>query len=107
VVFSIGTRGDAAVCLRQALDVREDAIVSFRLAKPGAVIAFDDYLWNDLQRKQSGAARPAIDAFFALYSKKPEGLESSYQVWMRKLTDEPRSHRRAGFDSEEAHLRHL
>jgi predicted O-methyltransferase YrrM len=37
-----------------AIDVLEDAILSFRLAKPGSVIAFDDYLWNDPQHNQLG-----------------------------------------------------
>jgi hypothetical protein len=31
------------------IDVLEDAVLSFLLAKPGAIIAFDDYLWNDPQ----------------------------------------------------------
>ncbi|MGC1833072.1 MAG: class I SAM-dependent methyltransferase, partial [Candidatus Acidiferrales bacterium] len=29
------------------LNVLQDAVLSFALAKPGAIIAFDDYLWND------------------------------------------------------------
>jgi hypothetical protein len=69
------------------VDVLEDAILSFRLAKPGAIIAFDDYLWNDPQHNQAGVPQPAIDAFLALYSKKLDVLESGYQVWLRKLTD--------------------
>jgi tetratricopeptide (TPR) repeat protein len=69
------------------VDVLEDAILSFRLAKPGAVIAFDDYLWNNPQHNQAGVPKPAIDAFLALYSKKLEVLESNYQVWLRKLND--------------------
>ena len=69
------------------VDVLEDAILSFRLAKPGAIIAFDDYLWNDPQHNQHGVPKPAIDAFLALYSNKLEVLESGYQIWLRKLTD--------------------
>lgn len=68
-------------------DVLEDAVLSFRLAKPGAIIAFDDYLWNDPQHNQNGVPQPAIDAFLTLYTKKIAILESGYQVWLRKLTD--------------------
>jgi hypothetical protein len=68
-------------------DVLEDAVLSFRLAKPRAVIAFDDYLWDDPQHNQNGVPKPAIDTFLALYSSKLEVLESGYQIWLRKLTD--------------------
>jgi Methyltransferase domain len=51
-------------------DVLEDAVQSFRLAKPGAIIAFDDYVWNDPQHNQHGVPKPAIDAFLTLYAKK-------------------------------------
>ena len=69
------------------VDVLEDAILSFRLAKPRAVIALDDYLWDDPQHNQNGVPKPAIDTFLALYTSKLEVLESGYQVWLRKLTD--------------------
>jgi len=68
-------------------EVLEDAVQSFPLAKPGAIIAFDDYLWNDPNHNQHGVPKPAIDAFLTLYSRKLEILESSYQVWVRKLSD--------------------
>ncbi len=41
-----------------ATDVLEDAVLSFRLAKPGAVIAFDDYLWNDPQHNKTASPSP-------------------------------------------------
>jgi Methyltransferase domain len=69
------------------IDVLEDAVLSFRLAKPGAIIAFDDYLWNDPQHNQLGVPKPAIDAFVAIYAKNIEVLESGYQIWLRKRTD--------------------
>ncbi|MGA7854486.1 MAG: class I SAM-dependent methyltransferase [Candidatus Acidiferrales bacterium] len=68
-------------------NVLEDAILSFALAKPGAIIAFDDYLWNDPKHNQDGVPKPAIDAFTALYARKLELLETSYQVWLRKISD--------------------
>jgi len=69
------------------VDVLEDAILSFRLARTGAIIAFDDYLWDDPQHNQLGVPKPAIDTFLALYATKIEVLESAYQIWLRKLTD--------------------
>jgi predicted O-methyltransferase YrrM len=67
------------------LNVLEDAVLAFRLAKAGAVIAFDDYLWDDPAACQDGTPRPAIDFFLQVYAAKVEVLEHAYQVWVRKL----------------------
>ena len=69
------------------LHVIEDAVLSFRLAKVGAVIGFDDYLWNDQAANEHGTPKPAIDFFLQVYAPKVEVLEHGYQVWMRKLSD--------------------
>jgi hypothetical protein len=69
------------------VDVLEDAILSFRVARTGAIIAFDDYLWDDPQHNRLGVPKPAIDTFLAFYASKIEVLESAYQIWLRKLTD--------------------
>lgn len=81
----------------QTIDVLEDAVLAFRLAKPGAVIGFDDYLWdNRPPRSLLGVPKPAIDAFLAIYvgasryEPVAEVLENGYQVWLRKLSDETR-----------------
>lgn len=81
----------------QTIDVLEDAVLVFRLAKPGAIIAFDDYLWdNRPPRSAFGVPKPAIDAFLAIYvhadryEPVAEVLEHGYQVWIRKLSDETR-----------------
>jgi predicted O-methyltransferase YrrM len=72
------------------VDVMEDAVSAFRLAKSGAVIAFDDYQWDDPNFKQSGVPKPAIDAFLALYAHPTrydplvDVLEMGWQVWVRK-----------------------
>jgi hypothetical protein len=60
------------------VDVLEDAILSFRLARPGAIIAFDDYLWDDPQHNQHGVPKPTIDTSLALHAPKIEVLESAY-----------------------------
>ena len=69
------------------IDVLEDAVLSFRLAKIGAVIAFDDYLWDDPRWNQEGTPKPAIDAFLDIYKSKLEILQRTHQVWIRKLSD--------------------
>ncbi len=69
------------------IEVLEHAVLSFRLAKPAAIIAFDDYLWNDPQHNQLGVPKPAIDTFLALYAKNIDLLESGYQIWLRKRAD--------------------
>ena len=68
--------------------VLEDAVLSFRSAKIGAVIAFDDYLWEDPAFAADGFAKPAVDAFLSIYASRIEILEISHQVWIRKLRDD-------------------
>lgn len=69
------------------VDVLEDAVLSFRLAKREGLIAFDDYPWNDSRCNQEGTPKPAIDAFLALYRDKITVLEIGWQVWIRKQRD--------------------
>jgi predicted O-methyltransferase YrrM len=69
------------------VDVLEDAVLAFRLAKQGAPIAFDDYLWDDPQFNQEGVPKPAVDAFLEIYGKKITVLDFGYQVWVRKERD--------------------
>jgi predicted O-methyltransferase YrrM len=69
------------------VDVLEDAVFSFRLAKVGAIIGFDDYLWDDPGYNQEGTPKPAIDAFLNVYAKKIKVLQKEFQVWVRKLAD--------------------
>ena len=75
------------------VDVIEDAILAFQLAKVGAVIAFDDYLWDAPPWNVYGVPKPALDAFLSIYAHpsryRPlvEVLESGRQIWIRKLAD--------------------
>jgi len=70
-------------------DVMEDAVLSFRLLKHGGIMAFDDYLWNDPKWGREGYPKPAIDAFLDAFKARLEVLEKSYQVWLRKMNDQP------------------
>jgi len=70
-----------------ACDVLEDAVLAFRRVKPGGVIGFDDYLWNDPKYNEHGTPKPAIDAFLECFAHKVTVLEHGYQVWVRKTSD--------------------
>jgi len=69
------------------IEVLEDAVFSFRLARTGAILCFDDYLWDDPTRNSEGTPKISIDAFLEIYRKKIEVLERKFQVWVRKLSD--------------------
>jgi predicted O-methyltransferase YrrM len=53
----------------QTIDVLEDAVAAFRLAKIGALIAFDDYEWDAPPWNEFGVPKPVIDAFLAMYGR--------------------------------------
>lgn len=62
-----------------AADVLEDAVLSFRLLKPGGIMIFDDYEW----RKYADplwAPKPAIDAFLGIYAGQYDLVLKNYQV---------------------------
>jgi predicted O-methyltransferase YrrM len=69
------------------IDVWEDATHSFRLAKVGAIIAFDDFKWRDWSIRSEGFPKPAIKAFLKIYRPKLQILAKNYQVWVRKLAE--------------------
>lgn len=69
------------------VEVLEDAVLAFRLAKVGAIISFDDYLWDDPKFARHGTPRMAVDAFLQVYAQKLEVLETGYQVWIRKTSE--------------------
>jgi predicted O-methyltransferase YrrM len=73
----------------RACDVIGDAVLAFRLLKPGGVIAFDDYLWSPFRR---GAEDPlstpkmAVDAFTTLFARQARVLAGLplYQLYVQK-----------------------
>jgi|SRR5579872_1447676 len=65
-------------------DVIIDAVLGFKLLKPGGVVVFDDALWayySDPYRNP----KPAIDFFLQAYSRELRVLEKGYQVSIQKL----------------------
>ena len=55
-----------------------DAVNSFRYAKVGGIILFDDYNWNDVHNA-------GIDKFLLEYAGKYELMLKDYQVMIKKL----------------------
>jgi predicted O-methyltransferase YrrM len=64
--------------------VLEDAVLSWRLLKPGGILIFDDYLWNNMPDPLDNPG-PGIDAFLAVYKGKFKELMRGYQVAIEKL----------------------
>ena len=63
--------------------VLQDAVLAWRLLKPGGIIAFDDYLWEDPRgiEYQPGWS---IDTFVGIVKDDSEVLVSNAQVWLKK-----------------------
>jgi predicted O-methyltransferase YrrM len=76
-----------------AADVLEDAVLCWRLLKPGGTIIFDDYRWiGVLGAAHAGDAstdfpKPAIDAFVRCFADKFKTLHNQDQVILQKLPD--------------------
>lgn len=66
-----------------AATVLLDALLAWRLSKPGGVLIFDDYLW-ELERPPSGRPQLAIDLFLETMGDALEVLHMGYQVIGRK-----------------------
>lgn len=74
----------------QAPDVLCDAVLSFRLLRLNGVIAFDDYLWQEMLPYGTDPIRcpkPAIDAFTNIYCRKLRIISAPlYQLYVEKIS---------------------
>lgn len=74
-----------------APDVLSDAVMSFHVVKPGGMIIFDDYLWQNEQPGLQNAynmPKPAIDAFMNIYQRKMRIVEAPlYQIYAVKTSE--------------------
>lgn len=64
--------------------VLEDAVLSWRLLKPGGILIFDDYLWKNMPEPLDNPG-PGIDAFLSIYKGKYKELMRGYQIAIEKL----------------------
>ena len=73
----------------QAPDVLCDAVLGFRLLKPGGVMVFDDYLWSEFYGDKLdplSCPKPAVDAFVNMYRRQIEIMEFPlYRLYVRKM----------------------
>lgn len=67
-----------------ALHVQKDAMLAWRLLKPGGVLIFDDYGWDD-PNYPGQETRLGVDAFLDTVSGMLEILHSGSQLIVRKL----------------------
>ena len=67
-----------------AVDVIQDAVLSFLLLKKGGILIFDDYYWEP-DKDPFLTPHKAIDAFLDIYSTKYELLQQNYQVIIKKV----------------------
>ena len=72
-------------------DVLEDAVLSYRLLKPGGVLIFDDYQWAGslsqgalTQDKASDFPKIAIDSFVQCFSTRLKVIHNSNQLILKK-----------------------
>lgn len=69
----------------EAVDVLQDAVLSFLLLKDRGILIFDDYEW-EMKKEALLMPRLAIDAFLLVYETKYELLQKAYQVILRKIS---------------------
>lgn len=67
-------------------DVLEDAVLSWRLLKPGGLLIFDNYEHIRTSKEAEGYEAPkvAIDAFYTCFDHQCEVLHNDWQVVLRK-----------------------
>lgn len=73
----------------RACDVLGDAVLAFRLLRPGGVLAFDDYLWSPFRRGAEdvlSTPKVAIDAFTSVFARQARVLPHFplYQLYVQK-----------------------
>lgn len=68
----------------EACDVLFDAVLCWKLLKPGGVMIFDDYLW-DATPTEVERPKIAVDSFLACFEGKYDKIFQSWQYAIRKL----------------------
>lgn len=68
----------------QAVNVIQDAVLSFELLKKGGFVIFDDYEWNAYEDPTLNP-KLAIDSFLSIYKGKYELIHKEYQVIIKKI----------------------
>ena len=74
----------------RACDVIGDAVLAFRMLRPGGVMAFDDYLWSPFRTGSEdplSTPKMAVDAFTTLFARQARVLAGLplYQLYVQKF----------------------
>jgi predicted O-methyltransferase YrrM len=67
---------------RHSQNVLEDAVLSFPLLKPNAIMILDDYTHN--KEHNINCPKPGIDAFMNMYANQIKVLHTKWQVVLQK-----------------------
>jgi predicted O-methyltransferase YrrM len=72
-------------------DVLEDAVLAWRLVKPGGLLIFDDYEWAGWRTPEPPARtpRPALTAFYTLYGRHFDAVHVGYRLILRRREPGP------------------
>lgn len=68
-----------------AANVLEDAVLAFRLLKPGGIMAFDDYELDNHKYTNGTIPRQALDAFVDVFINELRVIYRDWQLWIRKI----------------------
>ncbi len=68
-----------------AIDVLQDAVLSWYLLKEGGILIMDDYGWGVHTNDEKQKPKLAIDAFMKAYTGHYEVLYFNWQVFLKKL----------------------
>ena len=68
-----------------AIDVMQDAVLSWYLLKDGGILIFDDYGWGAHTTDEKQKPKLAIDAFLNVYQGHNQVLSAGWQVFVKKL----------------------
>lgn len=71
------------------VSVLEDAVMSYRVLKPGGLLCFDDYGWQSREGLW-GEPTMAVDMLKVLYHGRLQVLRTGGQCWMRRVDGEVR-----------------
>lgn len=71
----------------RAAGVLTDAILSWNLLKPGGVLIFDDYEWQDKRLPEELRPRIAVDSFITIFRSSLEVVNRGYQLIIKKRPD--------------------
>lgn len=70
-----------------AADVLEDAVLCWRLLKPGGLLIFDDYAWRPGSPDPAEWPGPGILAFHTFFGRHLEPVHVGYQLMLRRKAD--------------------